>query len=272
MTQCNFYPFIAHVGMVCAFAAAALAQSGPTPPIQRGSAFITVEPYAPNIVHVTLSTIAGEVTAAPGPGFLAKADNAEWSHTLAADGADVYASNRMSVKVAAVPPRNPNYRQPDTAQFFSGSVPGVDIEFTLPDGSPVTAMNGWQMAELNQKDDTLKNARGILPKDLPLYTVGASFRAPDDEHYYGLGQNQEGYLDHRQRPITCAADYLAAGSPSWCVPFLVTNKGYGLLWDNPSSTTIFPAFDGRTRWTSTLGRRVSYFVIAGRSTDEIYSG
>jgi alpha-D-xyloside xylohydrolase len=258
--------------MLLAFASPALAQAGLNAPIERGSGFITIEPYSANIVRVTLSTIAGQVTAGPGPGFVANADNTGWRHTVAADGADVYASSRMTVKVAASPAHNPNARPPDTAQFFSGSVPGVDIEFTLPDGSPLTAMNGWQMAALNQKDDTLKNARGILPADLPLYTVGASFRAPDDEHYFGLGQNQEGYLDHRQRPLTCAANYLAAGSPSWCVPFLVTNKGYGILWDNPSSTTIFPAFDGQTRWTSALGRRVSYFVIAGRSTDEIYSG
>ena len=258
--------------MLVVVATAAFPQSGPTSAIERGGSFLTVEPYAPNIVRVTLSTIAGEVTAVPGPGFLATANAAGWRHTVASDGADLYSSDRMSVKVAGARPRNPNARLPDTAQFFSGSVPGVNIEFTLPDGSPLTAMNGWQMATLNQKDDTLKNARGILPADLPLYTVGASFSAPDDEHYFGLGQNQQGYLDHRQRPITCAADYLAAASPSWCVPFLVTNKGYGLLWDNPSSTTIFPAFDGHTRWTSTLGRRVSYFVIAGRSTDEIYSG
>ena len=53
---------------------------------------------------------------------------------------------------------------------------------------------------------------------------------------------------------------------------MVTNKGYGIVWDNPSSTTIYPAFDGETRWTSTLGRRVSFFVIAGSTTDEIYDG
>ena len=46
-----------------------------------------------------------------------------------------------------------------------------------------------------------------------------------------------------------------------------------LLWDNPSqdhdsasdSTT-------RTQWTSDVGQRVSFFVIAGKSYDEIYSG
>jgi alpha-D-xyloside xylohydrolase len=56
------------------------------------------------------------------------------------------------------------------------------------------------------------------------------------------------------------------------VPFLVTNKGYGLLWDNPSKTTIEPGFNEQTRWVSEVGDRVSFFVIAGATADEIYSG
>ncbi len=243
-----------------------------TAPLTRNGQLIVVEPYAPNVVRVTLSLIEKEAAGAPGYGFVAKAAPDGWNHSLASNGADVYASSRMTVTVAPEHKRDPNVRPPDTAKFFSGSVPGVDIKFTLPDGSPLAEMDGWQMAALNQKDDTLKNARGIKPEDLPLYTVGASFRAPDDEHYYGLGQNQEGYLDHRQRPIVCANDYLAPASPSYCVPFVVTNRGYGIVWDNPSSTQISAAFDGETKWTSTLGKRVSFFVIAGKTTDEIYAG
>ncbi len=250
----------------------ALAATAQTAPLTRNGQTISIEPYAPNIVRITLSTIANEAQAPPGPGFVAAPDGQGWQHSTTADEADRYTSARMTVTVAPGYERDPNAKQPDTARFFSGSVPGANIAVTLPDGSPLAEMDGWQMAALNQKDDTLRNARGILPADLPLYTVGASFRAPEDEHYYGLGENQEGYLDHRQRPVTCAANYLAPGSPSYCVPFVVTNKGYGLVWDNPSSTTIYPAFDGQTRWTSTLGKRVSYFVIAGRTTDEIYAG
>ena len=244
----------------------------PTVALERNGNTVTIEPYAPNIVRVTVSTIAKEAQAAPGYGFVAKADETGWKHAIDPEGADTYTSERMIVTVAPAYHRHAGGKLPDTANFFSGSGGGVDVKFALTDGTLLTEMDGWSMSELNQKDDTLHNARGIKPEDLPLYTVGASFRAPDDEHYWGLGQNQEGYLDHRQRPITCAANYLAPGSPSWCVPFTVTNKGYGILWDNSSSTTIYPAFDGQTRWTSQLGRRVSYFVIAGQTSDQIYAG
>ncbi len=240
--------------------------------IDRNGQTISIEGYGPNIVRVTLSMIAKEAQAGPGYGFVAKPDPADWKHAQGENGSDTYTSSRMSVVVAPAYRRDPNVRPPDTAKFFSGSTPGLDIQIKRADGSPLVELDGWQMAALNQKDDTLKNARGIKPEDLPLYTVGANFRAPDDEHYYGLGENQEGYLDHRQRPITCAANYLAPASPTYCVPFVVTNKGYGIVWDNPSSTTIYPAFDEQTKWTSALGRRVSFFVIAGNTTDEIYKG
>ena len=104
------------------------------------------------------------------------------------------------------------------------------------------------------------------------YVVGATFASPDDEHYYGLGENQEGFLDHRGHPVHCWQDYTAPAAPSSCVPFLITNKGYGLIWDNPSKTTIEPGFNEQTRWISEVGDRVSFFVIAGATADEIYQG
>ena len=247
---------------------ASLAQL-PSSPLDRNGQSVSVEPYAPNIVRITLSTEVREAVAAPGPGFVAAPDSRAWRHSTDAHNADTYASPRMTVTVAPAYKRDPTAKLPDTAAFFSGSTAGLHIAFTLPDGSPITTMTGWEMAAPNQKDDTLKNLRGIRPEDLPLYTVGATFSAPDNEHYYGLGENQEGYLDHRQRPVTCAANYLAPAAPTYCVPFLVTNRGYGILWDNPSATTISPGFDGRTTWTWTLDRRVSFFVIVGRTTDEI---
>lgn len=111
-----------------------------------------------------------------------------------------------------------------------------------------------------------------VPSDAPFYRVGATFTSPDDEHYYGLGQHQEGFLDLRGHTVACWHDYDAAGGPSVGVPFVVTNRGYGMIWDNPSKTTIDPGFNEETRWVSEVGDRVSFFVIAGGTTDEIYSG
>jgi len=121
----------------------------------------------------------------------------------------------------------------------------------------------------NHKDGNAYILADRRPTDAPFFQVGATFAAPDDEHYYGFGQHQEGFLDHRGRSLQCWHDYLAAGGPSVCVPFMVTNYGYGLVWDNPSKTRIEPGMSERTRWISEVGNRVSYFVIAGATTDEI---
>ena len=134
-------------------------------------------------------------------------------------------------------------------------------------------MTGWSQDVPNHKDGTADPGSDRRPRrSRRSLRVGATFASPDDEHYYGLGQNQEGFLDHRGHAVRCWADYLAPAAPSFCVPFLVTNKGYGLLWDNPSKTTIEPGFNEQTRWTSEVGDRVSFFVIAGNTADEIYAG
>jgi hypothetical protein len=121
---------------------------------------------------------------------------------------------------------------------------------TGADGNPLLEMLGWEMGVLNDKDDNSQLKYNRQPEDKQFYQVGATFKSPDDEHYYGLGENQEGYLDHRGHKVECWADYQAVGGPSFCVPFLVTNKGYGLLWDNPSKTTIQPGFNEQTKWMS----------------------
>jgi alpha-D-xyloside xylohydrolase len=133
-------------------------------------------------------------------------------------------------------------------------------------------MTDWSMSVPNHKDGNAGVLNDKRPSDPPFYQVGATFVSPDDEHYYGLGQNHEGFLDHRGRRIECWHNYTATAAPSICVPFLVTNKGYGIVWDNPSKTVIEPGFNEQTRWTSEVGDRVSFFVIAGNTTDEIYAG
>ena len=72
--------------------------------------------------------------------------------------------------------------------------------------------------------------------------------------------------------MRCAHDYNAPAGPSQCVPFVVTNKGYGLVWDNPAKTTVNFGFNDTTSYISDVGQRASFFVIAGKTYDEIYEG
>jgi alpha-D-xyloside xylohydrolase len=242
--------------------------------LERESSTIVLEPYALNIIRVTMSTLKDQAVSEPGYGIVAKPSDTGWTHEATAAG-DTYRSTRLNVFIASpAPPR----RRPD-GSFWKGprkNFNGADREpymtITGGDGKPLLNMEGWEMAELNDKDGDRQLDNDRRPEDPPFYRVGATFASPDNEHYYGLGQNQEGYLDHRQHKVECWADYQSAGGPNFCVPFLVTNKGYGLLWDNPSKTTLLPGLNEQTKWISQVGQRVSFFVVAGSTTDEIYSG
>jgi alpha-D-xyloside xylohydrolase len=241
--------------------------------LDRPGETIVLEPYAPNILRVTLSLKSADAVAAPGFGFVALPAAAGWSasHTKQAD---TYKSDRIVATVERDQPSTapPIKTQADIHKYFRGSVPDAHITLRTPEGKTLLEMTGWMQAIPNQKDGTAEVLRDRRPTDPEFFTVGATFVSPDDEHYYGLGQNQEGFLDHRGHAVRCWQDYLATAAPSVCVPFAVTNKGYGLVWDNPSKTLIEPGFNEQTRWTSQVGQRVSFFVIAGDTADEIYAG
>ena len=255
---------------VCALGLVAIGAGAQQLTLERGKANVVVEAYAPNIVRVTMSLDKARAMAGPGYGIFAKPQAAGWTAETNEHG-DVLRSSRMVVSVQG---QGKPYagKLPDTAKFFSGSTPYVGLSIKTPDGETLLDMRGWEMSVPNHKDGN----SGVLYErragDDPYFQVGATFTAPKDEHYYGLGQNQEGYFDRRGRVVRCAHDYNAPGGQSVCVPFMVTNKGYGILWDNPSRTTVAFAVANQTKWTSDVGQRVSFFVIAGKTYDEIYEG
>ena len=238
--------------------------------LERGKATVVVEAYAPNIVRVTMSLDKARALGAAGYGIVARPDAGGWTMESGASG-DVLKSARMVVDVAPQP-KPYTGKLPDTAKFFNGYTPYVGLTIKTAEGATLLDMRGWEMSVPNYKDGNHNILNERRPGDDPYFQVGATFAAPKDEHYYGLGQNQEGYFDRRGRVVRCAHDYNAPGGQSVCVPFVVTNKGYGILWDNPSRTTVAFAIGNATKWTSDVGQRVSFFVITGKTYDEIYEG
>src|SRR6185437_8806126 len=68
--------------------------------LNRADATVMLEPYAPNIVRVTLSLNKADATSAPGYGITASPSAAGWSETSGKSG-DVFKSDRMVVTVGA---------------------------------------------------------------------------------------------------------------------------------------------------------------------------
>ena len=117
---------------------------------REGVATVVVEPYAANVVRVTLSLDKSFATAAPGPGFVAKTAGTGWTATRDAQG-DRLASPRMVVTVA---PQGRPGKMPETGKFFGGSAPYVGLTVRTQEGATLLQLQGWQMAIPNYKDGT----------------------------------------------------------------------------------------------------------------------
>ncbi|MDA3883699.1 MAG: DUF5110 domain-containing protein [Bacteroidales bacterium] len=63
------------------------------------------------------------------------------------------------------------------------------------------------------------------------YEIQQVFESPDDEAFYGLGAQHHRYMNYKGKDVELAQHNLVS-----CVPFLYSNKNYGLLWDNYSIT------------------------------------
>jgi len=123
--------------------------------LDRKGQTIVLEPYAANVLRVTLSLQRENAIAKPGYGLIGTPDSEGWTSNQS-DHADVYRSSRI---IATVERPHPTAHPPlptelDIAKFFNGSTPGAHITFTTPDGKTLLEMSGWDQAVPNHKDAT----------------------------------------------------------------------------------------------------------------------
>jgi alpha-D-xyloside xylohydrolase len=98
------------------------------------------------------------------------------------------------------------------------------------------------------------------------YTVRHHFLFSEDEAIYGLGQYQDGVMNWRGERLL-----LAQSNTMTVVPFLVSTKGYGILW-NQTSKTIFNDDDEGAWFESEMADGVDFFITTGRSIDDAIGG
>lgn len=61
------------------------------------------------------------------------------------------------------------------------------------------------------------------------YKISQVFESPDDEAFYGLGGHQNGQMNYKGEDVELVQHNIVD-----VVPFLYSNRNYGLLWDNYS--------------------------------------
>lgn len=81
-----------------------------------------------------------------------------------------------------------------------------------------------------------RSMEGSTIQGTPTHRVEQQFLSPKDEYLYGTGQFQDGYLNIRglSRRLTQVNTQIA-------IPFILSNKGYGLLWNNYGLTDFNPS-------------------------------
>jgi alpha-D-xyloside xylohydrolase len=87
--------------------------------------------------------------------------------------------------------------------------------------------------------------------------IEVRFRAYEGEKLYGLGQHVHGRLDQKG----CVID-LVQRNGEVSIPFLLSSRGYGLLWNSPAAGRVELGIEA-TRWVAEGSRQVDYWITAG---------
>jgi alpha-D-xyloside xylohydrolase len=95
------------------------------------------------------------------------------------------------------------------------------------------------------------------------FEVQARFKAYEDERLYGLGHHQHGFLDQKG----CVIELVQFNTES-SVPFLLSNRGYGFLWNNPAVGRVELGRNS-TRWIAQATLQLDYWITAGATPAEI---
>ncbi len=89
------------------------------------------------------------------------------------------------------------------------------------------------------------------------------FRAYDGESLWGMGQPQHGAMDLKGVSTTLLQQNAHA-----VIPFVVSSRGYGLLWNNPATGRAEFARNV-TRWTADATNGLDYWITAGDTPAQI---
>ncbi len=118
--------------------------------------------------------------------------------------------------------------------------------------------NGREILRTRKEDDgVFRHVEGDH------YCVKAVFEARDNEHFYGLGQEQQGCFDRKG----CAYDLIHYNTKS-SLPFVYSSLGYGFLWNNPG-TGRCEFTRNHTLWMCDSAYQADYIVIGGGTPAEV---
>ena len=143
-----------------------------------------------------------------------------------------------------------------------------DAAVTLTNGKLAVKLEGrlGQLSFIRTSDDALllqerrkttaeHYARTFMPNPGGAWKIDQRFFPDDKEKLYGLGQRQHGYLNQKG----CTMDLMHRNSEV-SIPFMISNKGYGFLWNHPGLGRVALGRND-TRWTADQAHQLDYYVV-----------
>ena len=95
------------------------------------------------------------------------------------------------------------------------------------------------------------------------YRLTVRFEAKEDEKIFGTGQYQECGLNKKGRILD-----LEQRNTQCSIPFYLSNRGYGFLWNNPAvGKAVFG--NNRMEWTAERTGKMDYFITAAETPEQI---
>ncbi len=179
---------------------------------ERTDKGLVVHPAEPGAAHVRLEVVAAgivRVSADPDGDFARSASLMRIDETSAPAPFDVSTSaDHVRLRTAEV-----------TADV---SLRSGRVAFSDAAGNPVlTEVDGGRTFTPMQAD-----GQSYL-------SIRQRFESPDGEAIYGFGQHQQGWMNQKGRDVE-----LLQHNVDMAVPYLVSSRRYGLLWDNNAITRL----------------------------------
>ena len=101
----------------------------------------------------------------------------------------------------------------------------------------------------------------------PSYAVTQTYTLTPDESLYGLGQYNEPYMDYRGRDVLMVQTNIGI-----VVPFMVSTRRWGLLWDVYSKMSFSDRPEGAAFRAESAPAGADYYLVAGADMDGVIAG
>jgi len=105
--------------------------------------------------------------------------------------------------------------------------------------------------------------RELRPVKGDMFRIALRLEAHDDEKFYGMGQYQDGRLNLKGSTLE-----LAQRNSQASVPFVLSSRGYGLLWNNPAvGSASFAA--NQTEFVAETANQLDWWITSAGTPAEI---